>query len=156
MSWAPNDLVAGAAADALLSTYVLLPGQQPPRRTVGPALLLVCDCIPDCPGAGPAAFDCPPFHRWLRCAGKGGVVALICGDQVPDAHAALCAAALAIDGGTVVVTCNADGYAEWGAFLAFHAEGAARYVSAPPALLAEAKTRREAEALHSVKWMRRR
>lgn len=156
MSWAPNDLVAGAAADALLSTYVLLPGQQPPRRTVGPGLLVVCDCVPDCPGAGPSAFDTPPFHRWLRCAGKGGLVALICGDQAPDAHAALCAAALVIAGGAVVVTCNADDYAAWDAFLALHAEGAARYVSIPSALLDAARTRREAEALHAVKWARAR
>lgn len=156
MTWLPNDLVSGAAADALLSTYGLLPGQVPPRRTVGPALLLVVDCIPDCPGAGPQGFDTPPFHRWLRCASKSGLVALICVGQQPDAIAALSAAALAINGGAVVVSCKPDDYAAWEAFLAFHAEGAARYVSGPPALLAAAKTRREAEALHAAKWVRRR
>jgi hypothetical protein len=155
MTWSPSELVAAVASRVQLGrSYVLLAGETPPRRTVDPAMLVIADGDADYPSVGPGLFDTAPLRRWLRCAAKGGLVALFAGDRDHNASAALTVASLAIPSGTVLVNCRDDRFVEWDAFLALHAEGAARYVSVPAAMLAAAKTRAQAEALHAATWKR--
>jgi hypothetical protein len=128
--------------------HLLFDGEPMPHPTParGHLLFLGDDPGPPIGSKGPDAFDCPDLRSWIERLDDGcGCVGIFGGAPMPRAYGSLCAGALHLPAGGVIIECADRHWLSWSRYVFLHAPRACRFDVIPEAHIAEAQAQIIAE-----------